>query len=155
MKELLIKQMQFENWANTQLLKTLKQANPLNERALLLFSHLLSASNMWLSRLKNEPITTTLFQIRTIQECEILFETNTNSWENYFNNVTIVELNNTIQFTSPVDNSKRTIIVGDAIMHIVHHSSYHRGQIITLLKGTIEQLPLITYMPFASKEIEN
>lgn len=155
MKELLIKQMQFEHWANIQLLKNLKQANPLSERALVLFSHLLNASNMWLSRLNNEVINTTLFQHRTIEECEILFETNTRDWQNYLSDVSTDELNNGIQFASPVDNAKRTIIISDAIMHVVHHSSYHRGQIITLLKGTIEQLPLITYMPFASKVIEN
>ena len=34
MKETLIKQMEFENWANTQLLSSLYKADPLDERAL-------------------------------------------------------------------------------------------------------------------------
>ncbi len=153
MKNLLIKQMQFEFWANTELLNNLKKANSLNPRALLLFSHLLSAGSMWLNRLKNEALTTTLLHERTVEECEILLVNLKVGWGNYFEIVTVEELNKVIEFTSPIDNSKRSIKAGDAIMHVVHHSSYHRGQIITLLKGSIEQLPLITYMPFASQEI--
>jgi uncharacterized damage-inducible protein DinB len=155
MKELLEKQLQFEFWANSELLIKMKEAKPLNERALLLFSHLLSASSMWLSRLNNEPFTTTLFEERTIEECESLFGKNTQGWEDYFKSVSNERLSDTIEFVSPVDNLKRRIKISDAVMHIVHHSSYHRGQIITLLKGSVTQLPLITYMPFASKKQED
>jgi uncharacterized damage-inducible protein DinB len=153
MKDLLIKQVQFEFWANSELLNNLKMAEPLNPRALFLFSHLLSAGSMWLNRLKNEALTTTLFQERTVEECEILLGDLKTGWGNYFEPITLENLNKIIEFASSVDNFKRSIKTSDAIMHVVHHSSYHRGQIITLLKGSIEQLPLITYMPFASIEM--
>ena len=154
MKDLLLKQIQFEFWANQALLENLKKANPLNPRALLLFSHLLSASSMWLSRLNNEALTTTLFQERTVEECQILLEKLSEGWRNYFEIFNIEDIERLIEFTSPIDGIKRRIMSNDAIMHVVHHSSYHRGQIIVLLKGSIETLPLITYMPFASKQIE-
>lgn len=155
MKDLLLKQMLFEFWANTTLLKKIKDANPLHPRALVLFSHILSAGSMWLSRLKNENLTATLFQERTAEECDTLLLSTKKGWENYFEKVTVDGLNKTIEFTSPVDNTKRSINASDAILHVVHHSSYHRGQIVILLKGCVEQLPLITYMPFASKAIES
>jgi uncharacterized damage-inducible protein DinB len=153
MKNLLQKQLQFEHWANTEMLREMQQANPLHHRALVLYSHILSASTMWLSRLKYEPMTTTLFAERTLAECEVLNAILYADWTKYFETAEPQEFEKIIDFISPVDNLKRRISVSDAIMHVVHHSSYHRGQIIVLLKGTIPALPLITYMPFASTKL--
>lgn len=80
MKPLLIKQIKFEHWANTQVLSCLKNAISLEEKTLLLFSHILSVSNIWLSRLQDQTITSQLFQVRTISECEVLLESNTKNW---------------------------------------------------------------------------
>lgn len=66
MKELLKKQMEFEYWANSELLVKLKEADPLNDRALLLYSHIMSVNSIWLQRLKGEPVTVNLFQERTL-----------------------------------------------------------------------------------------
>ena len=153
MKETLIKQMEFENWANSQLLSSLYKADPLDERALLLFSHLLSASNMWLSRIKAEPLTTTLFQERTLPECELLLKENTQQWFAYLQAASDDELNRVVEFIFPLDGSKRKMRISDAIIHIAHHSSYHRGQIVSRLKGCVEPLPLVTYIIYASETI--
>ena len=153
MKEILVKQIEFENWANEELLSSLKSIDKVPERVIVLFSHLMSANSMWLSRFKNTPITTSLFQERTLLESEKLFLENKNQWNNFFkqeNNYT-----KTIEFTFPIDGSKRTISVTDAVFHVAHHSSYHRGQIITLLKGLIEPLPMLNYIIYASTKIEN
>lgn len=154
MKNLLIKQMQFEHWANTELLKTLKQANPLNERALLLFSHINSANTIWLNRLNEEPVSTTLFQNRSLLECEQLLNANIENWINYLEKVTEIELERVLEFDFPIDGTKRSLAKKDAIFHITNHSSYHRGQIISLIKSNVEILPMLGYVFFASKIIE-
>jgi uncharacterized damage-inducible protein DinB len=154
MKEILINQIAFENWANEKLLATLKTVNNLPERAILLFSHLMSANQMWLSRFNSKPINTTLFQERTLQESENLFAENKAEWVNLFSNFQEKEFSKEIEFTFPIDGSKRKISIADAIFHIVHHSSYHRGQIVTLLKGLVEPLPMLNYIIYSSKLIE-
>ncbi len=153
MKELLIKQINFEHWANTELLASMKRAKPLDDRALLLFSHLLSAGNMWLSRVTAQEITTTLFQERTIEECETLLQENTKRWIDYIGKAPVEELNRIVDFIFPIDGSKKRISVCDAILHIVHHSSYHRGQIVAKLKGSLDPLPLVTYIVYASENV--
>lgn len=153
MKELLIKQINYEHWANSGLLETIKSASPLDDRALLLFSHLLSSGNMWLSRVKGTPLTTTLFQERTIEECEALHNENTTQWLAYLQNADETELARIVEFIFPIDGSKKKMSVTDAILHIVHHSSYHRGQIIARLKGSVEILPLLTYIVYASENV--
>ena len=154
MKNLLIKQMQFEHWANTELLKTLKQVNTLNERALLLFSHINSANTIWLNRLNEETRSTTLFQNRSLLECEQLLNANIANWTNYLEKVTENELEKVLEFDFPMDRTKRSLAKKDAIFHITNHSSYHRGQIISLLKNSVETLPMLGYVFFASKIIE-
>lgn len=154
MKNLVIKQMQFEHWANTELLKNLKQANPLDDRALLLFSHINSANTIWLNRLNEEPVSTTLFQNRSLLECEQLLNANFENWTNYLNKVTEIELERVLEFVFPIDGTKRTLTKKDAIFHITNHSSYHRGQIISLIKSNVEILPMLGYVFFASKIIE-
>ena len=154
MKELLIKQINFEHWANSTLLVTMKEANPLDDRALLLFSHLLSSSCMWLSRLKATPFTTTIFQERTLAECEELMHQNTNGWLAYLQQADDKELSRIVDYIFPIDGSNKRMAVSDAVMHVVHHSSYHRGQIITRLKGSVEKLPLVTYIVYASENVD-
>ncbi len=151
MKELILKQMQFEYWANLELLQTLKQANPLNKRALLLFSHINSANLIWLKRLKEEIVSTSLFQERTLNECgDLLLENNAN-WTAYLENITETELEKIVTFNFPIDGTIRTISKKDAIFHITNHSAYHRGQIISQIKGSVENLPMLGYVYFVSK----
>jgi uncharacterized damage-inducible protein DinB len=49
--------------------------------------------------------------------------------------------------------SKRKIKIEDAIIHLINHSSYHRGQIITSIKGKVDELPLSTYIIYASEVV--
>ena len=62
------------------------------------------------------------------------------------------KLNRIVDFIFSIDNSQQRIGVSDSLIHIVHHSSYHRGQIVSNLKGSLEKLPLVTYIKYA---IEN
>jgi uncharacterized damage-inducible protein DinB len=153
MKELLIKQLEFEHWANQQVLLTLRKITMPDERAVLLFSHLLSSGNMWISRVTGQPITTTLFQERTLDESEKLMYENNQGWLRYIETADVKELNRIVDFIFPLDGSKKRMSVADAILHIVHHSSYHRGQIIARIKGSIEPLPLVTYIAYAAENV--
>jgi uncharacterized damage-inducible protein DinB len=45
------------------------------------------------------------------------------------------------------------ISIEDLLIHLVNHSSYHRGQIIIKLKGKLAQLPLTTYIAFATEKV--
>lgn len=148
MKELLIKQMEFEFWANTELLKSLKQADPLPERALFLFSHISSANTIWLNRLKEESIGSSLFQERTLPECGQLLIENNKNWLAYLSQISNDELDRVIQFDFPLDGTVRAIAKKDAVFHLTNHSSYHRGQIISLIKRSLETVPALGYVFF-------
>jgi uncharacterized damage-inducible protein DinB len=155
MSHKLIKHFEFEQWSNSMIIAALKILKEKNERATTLFSHLLSSHCMWLSRVNKTAFTCTLFQERTLEECEQLMKENLLGWQNYLVNKTDTDLQETIEFMSAweVNPSKRRMTVEDAITHIINHSSYHRGQIVASIKGKVDELPLCTYIIYSSEII--
>lgn len=146
-----IKQLQFEIWANQKLAEAIEAAHEPGERVFFLFSHILSANSIWISRCTNTPVTTTLFQERSFEESKALMKDVAEKWSDYMGKLNEEELSRMIHFIFPFDGSKKKIAVADGITHVTAHSSYHRGQIIALLKGKLEPLPLLAYVVFASE----
>lgn len=154
MKKHLLKLIDSEIWANNLLVETIEKVNEPDKRTLLLFSHLLSSYSMWLSRVKATEITTALFQERTLEESKELMNQVLPEWKKYISNADEEELNRIVHFVFPLDGTKRKLSVADAVLHLVTHSSYHRGQAIARLKDRIEVLPLTTYIAFAMEKDE-
>ncbi len=149
------KQFKFESWSNTMILNSLRQLKEKDDRAFTLFSHLLSSHSMWLSRVNKTAFTCTLFQERTLGECEILIAENLAGWKTYLADKSAEDLDQSIEFMSAweANPSKRKIKIDDALIHIINHSSYHRGQIVASIKGKVAELPLSTYIIYASEII--
>jgi uncharacterized damage-inducible protein DinB len=150
-----IKHFEFEHWSNTIILNALKILKEKDERAIILFSHLLSSHSMWLSRVNKTEFTCILFQERTLEECEILMKENLHGWQQYLAKKTDDDLQQKIEFMSAweANPSKRRMSIEDALIHIINHSSYHRGQIVASIKGKVDELPLSTYIMYASEII--
>lgn len=154
MKNHLLKLIDSEIWANKLLVQTIEKSSEADDRTLLLFSHVFSSYSMWMSRIKGTEITTTLFQERTLEESKALMDTVFNDWKNYIQGADDAELNRIIHFTFPLDGTKKKLSVVDAVLHLVTHSGYHRGQMMARLKGKVETLPLTTYIGFAMEKDE-
>jgi uncharacterized damage-inducible protein DinB len=150
-----IKQFEFEFWSNTMILNSLKILKENDERAILLFSHLLSSHRMWWCRVNKTEMTCTLFQERTLKECETLIAENLKDWTQFLQDKSTEDLEQTIEFMSAweVNPSKRKMTIEDAIIHLINHSSYHRGQIVASIKEKVDKLPLSTYIMYASEII--
>lgn len=151
-----LKQFEFEYWSNHLILESIKAMPARDERILLLFSHLLSSHSMWLSRVNKTEMTCTLFQERSLEECEQLMKENLQGWKEFLQRTSDKDLETEIEFLAAweANPGKRTMRIDDAIIHLINHSSYHRGQIVARMKGQLDELPLSTYIMFASKKIE-
>ena len=149
------KQFEFEAWSNIMILKSLRLLKEPDARAFTLFSHLLSSHSMWLSRVNRTAFTCTLFQERTLDECETLIAQNLAGWKTYLADKSTEDLDQSIEFMSAWESNptKRRIKIDDALIHIINHSSYHRGQIVAGIKGKVDELPLSTYIIYASEII--
>jgi uncharacterized damage-inducible protein DinB len=150
-----LKQFDFELWSNTLILNSLKEITVENERAFLLFSHLINSHCMWINRLKGEPLTCTLFETRTLESCKNQMQENHKKWTSYLTAITDEELDRIIEFDAAWENNvRRKMRIEDALIHLINHSSYHRGQIVASIKGSVQMLPLSTYIIYASNVVD-
>jgi uncharacterized damage-inducible protein DinB len=76
---------------------------------------------------------------------------NLEGWRKFLTGKTDHDLETEIEFMSDWEENprKRTMRIEDAIIHLINHSSYHRGQIVARMKGHVAELPLSTYILFA------
>lgn len=151
MKKHYLKQFDYELWANQLTIDSIKKSMEPEEKSFKLMSHVVAAHSIWLDRIKNEKPGVGIWDILTIDECLERAVNNHKNWTNYLNQADSAELDREFQFKMFDKDVKISIV--DLIFHILNHSSYHRGQIISGLKGKLETLPLTTYIPFAKVDI--
>lgn len=132
MKNYFLKLYQYNQWSNKRVLDTLVAQGVADEKILTIMSHVVSALYIWLSRIEGEsPVAYPLWKQYTLDELVKMNETITQRWikfvetENDFNRVLVY--NNYVG--DPYKNNVEQIMI-----HLVNHSSYHRGQVAMLLR---------------------
>jgi uncharacterized damage-inducible protein DinB len=108
-------------------------------KAIKLFNHLLNAHQIWNNRI--EPIQTTfgVWELHSVEDLKNIDKTN---YEQTLQILAKLDLNETIHYT----NSKGETFsnsIRDILFHVINHSTYHRGQIVTEFKQNGLE-PLVT-----------
>jgi uncharacterized damage-inducible protein DinB len=148
MKQYILQLFAYETWANERIVEALEQMQYPDDRALELFSHLLAARFTWLQRITGQHGYVPLWEKRDLLDCvQLLMQTN-NSWEAFLNQCTDQDFTRSIQYQNtqhqPFESTIQEIVV-----HLINHSTYHRGQIVASLKGKIPNLPVTDFIVFA------
>ena len=118
----------YDDWANREVLKSLRQSPQPAARSLKLLAHIMAASRLWLQRLKGEKQTIPVWPDLNLPQCSAQANELSNLWERYLADLTDADLSRTCDYT----NSKGehwTSRVEDILIHVFMHSAYHRGQI--------------------------
>ena len=117
----------YNNWANSLLLDTLVAHNDvLPESCVLLFSHIVNAQSIWISRINGIIPSVTVWQLHDLETCRMLLEESINS-------MLLVEVPQTadspvIRYKTSTGNFYETS-VADILLHMFNHGTYHRAQI--------------------------
>ena len=118
----------YNHWANSQLLQHLENMpGEIPETTLQLFSHVVNAQAIWLSRIKNIPTSLSPFAAQTLAQCRALHETTTQELQELAA-LNQPELETLITYTNTKGEGFTTSIT-DILTHIFNHGTYHRGQI--------------------------
>lgn len=134
--------------SNEKIIKLLiKNPNSYTARIEELICHTLNAHTVWNERILEITPSVTTFQIHYL---ESLFDINKSNF------VQSLHILKTVDCEKPLDykNSQGlpfTNSVSDILFHIINHSTYHRGQLISLLKLNGIQ-PLVTDYIFYKRE---
>lgn len=136
-------------------LRTLKDggcAEASFHEALNCFGHILAVRRLWLfrlGRLKDPPS-----QVRSTRvlfgRLEAERDNLTGLWMDFGVNLDQEELGRTFTYRTEEGKSVTTN-VADALVHVVNHSSYHRGQIASLILAAGGEPPATGYAEFTSR----
>ena len=116
---------EYECWANRLVAEALTaSASP----ALTLFGHILASQRLWLDRMTGTPQSMPVWPTLTLDECTTLLERLEADWSRFLDDLSNEGLEHTFDYV----NSKGiawSSTVADALMHLIVHAAYHRGQI--------------------------
>jgi uncharacterized damage-inducible protein DinB len=130
MKEKLIDLFEYTYHFNNEMIKVIsKNREAVDDKTISLINHTLNAQQIWNARISRE----TTFEVWQINPFDTLEEIN---HQNFLKSIAIVQ-NADLEKTIEYQNSRGTKFentVFDMLFHAINHSTYHRGQINSLLK---------------------
>lgn len=117
----------YDDWANRETLASLERAPKASPRAKKLMAHIVAAEWLWMDRMAGRAQRTAVWPELSLEQCREQLQLLQKEWQKFFASHTE---NLSAEFN--YKNSKGenwSSHVGDAMMHVVMHSAYHRGQI--------------------------
>jgi uncharacterized damage-inducible protein DinB len=120
------------DWANRETLRAMQRAGDV-PRARKVFAHILAAERLWLERLKQEPRKFAVWPDFTLADCETQLAALQSAWRDYCEQLTPAALDSRAAYANS-KGERWENTVGDVLLHLAMHSSYHRGQIAIALR---------------------
>lgn len=130
-------------WANRAALDAIR--GPVGTRALRVMGHVIGAEWLWLSRIRGQPSPVEVWPEVGLAECRDQVRVLARKWDGYVSALTAEETRRDV----PYVNSKGepwTSRVEDILLHVVLHSSYHRGQAAMALRDAGEEPAYTDYI---------
>lgn len=130
MKEKLIDLFEYTYHFNSEMIRIISEnISKVNEKTISLINHTLNAQQVWNSRILNEK-SFEVWQVNPFEKLEVINN------QNFQTSIQIIE-NSDLDQKIEYQNSKETKFentIFEMLFQVVNHSTYHRGQINSLLK---------------------
>ncbi|MEZ6138748.1 MAG: DinB family protein [Pirellulaceae bacterium] len=133
-------------WADRRICSSLGQCLDARASALPIFSHLLAAEHIWLSRI-NSLGQLVVWPSLTWDECLSWLEENEASFGRLLDSLTSNKVDRVIDYCDS-KGSANSIAFIDILFHVGSHGAYHRGQIAKLIGSVGGQVPNTDYFVF-------
>ena len=147
MKDNLKQLLTYNDEANRQVIEAILAARPVSERVGIILSHILNAQQIWNARVAGV-ITTD--DSRQIREADSWASMNTENYRRSLELLQSEDIERVVEYRDSKGNTHRNR-VRDIFLHVVNHSSYHRGQ-LALLLGQEQKAPPVTDYIFYLRE---
>lgn len=119
----------YDHWANQQWLERLREIGEVDERARQVFAHLLTSKKLWLMRIQGEDTSGFDFwPTLSFDECDTLIDETKAAYDDYLAGLSEEDLRRAFTYQNSKGETFHTPMQ-DALMHVITHSHYHRGQV--------------------------
>jgi uncharacterized damage-inducible protein DinB len=123
------------NWANQRILETLQSMEGENQEVSRLFSHILFAEKVWITRLQGlDSSRLPIWSDVDIEVCADLVMQNNESLTKFLASLSNTDLDKLISYSNSKGKEFKNS-VRDILTHIALHGQYHRGQINLRLRA--------------------
>ena len=159
-KELLVQYAKYNGWAHQKLLDLIRSLNPEQQHRIIPSSfdslyktiyHVWGAETLWLNRLNGEPpekISGDRFS-GSMDDLSAALETVDRQWVHWFENKADSQLTHQLQYTNMAGQSY-TQPCDILLLHIFNHSTYHNGQLVTMLRASgIDRIPSTDFVTWS------
>jgi len=123
----------YDEWANREVLASLRGAAAPPAIALERIAHILSAQYVWFDRLKQQRQTLPVWPSFTLEQSESEAAKLVLLWKDYLSTME-AGFDATITYKNTIGESW-TSRIEDVLTHVIMHSAYHRGQIAADLRA--------------------
>jgi uncharacterized damage-inducible protein DinB len=134
---------EYDYWANQQVWQSMVKKSLSNPKIENLFSHLLSAQGIWLNRCIEVSEILPLWD--TQSDLKNFIITNHKAWIAFLEKLEDSDFEKIITYFTTSGVAFQTKLK-DILTHLINHGTYHRGQIVQLLKNEREILPVSDYI---------
>ncbi|MEH7085782.1 DinB family protein [Neobacillus drentensis] len=136
------------HWSNQRILETLQNTESENEQINRLFSHILLAEQVWLTRLKgSDSSNLPIWAEVSLKACAEMANRNNQYFKKFLSSLTDPALEQIVTYRNSkgieFNNSVR-----DILTHVALHGQYHRGQINQLLRANGSEPVILDYIIF-------
>ncbi len=128
------RQFTYDDWANREVLATLRANDGNSDRPRQVLAHILSAERLWLERIRQRPQSLPVWPHFTYDECENQISDLANSWREFFAELTAAKFGDQVSYKNSKGEPFASTIQ-DILTHVLLHSAYHRGQIASQMRA--------------------
>jgi uncharacterized damage-inducible protein DinB len=126
-------------------LQTSERGNP---QAMRLFSHILNAEQVWLTRLQGRDSShLPIWADKELGECERLVELNREGYAAYLAGIGDGDLDRPLIYKKS-QGTEYTTPIREILTHVALHGQYHRGQINQLLRADGQEPAVLDFILF-------
>lgn len=139
MEQVLRELLAYNDDANRRFIETIRQAKPSSERVAVIFSHILNAHTIWNTRIGGVSPEGGVWTVHPVDAWEERNRANFQRTREILDSDSLVRV---VAYRdsrgNPYENQ-----VGEILLHVFNHSTYHRGQLAILL-GQESKTPPVT-----------
>jgi uncharacterized damage-inducible protein DinB len=127
---------------------SLPRADPLPQRALKVFAHVIAAQHVWLTRLESRDQKVAVWADLDLDACVELMNRTHEELKAYVDGLGTASLDRTVHYrnTAGAEFDSR---IEDILAHLMLHSAYHRGQVAMLLRDENAEPAPTDYIAFS------
>jgi uncharacterized damage-inducible protein DinB len=125
---------EYDEWANREALASLAKAARPPEKGVKALAHVLGAERLWLDRLLRAPQGGAVWPEATVERMRKEIDDLSRRWDDYLDDLAPSDFESKVEYVNSKGETWSST-VGDILNHVLLHSSYHRGQVASEVRG--------------------